>query len=200
MLFADARVDEVQSFRLDVEELTAGALQEHIHDLKVRVQQTLEGEFSATSVVFEQQAEMRFRGQRHSLRVGFAPADDGATLKSNFFADYLRKFGHVDEHNPVEIVGVRVAGFASTQTPDVATVKQMPAGGSVDPRETREVYFASAAERVSTPVFARETLPAGFEVAGPAIVEEFGSTTIVGPGDNLRVGDLGEMTITLANE
>ena len=199
MLFADARVDEVQSFRLDVEDLSASALQAQIRDLKARAEQTLQDDFAATSVTFEHQAEMRFRGQRHSLRVVFAPDDDGAKLRRNFFAEYLRKYGHVDEHNPVEIIGVRVAGFAATYTPDIATVKQMPAAQSVDPREIREVFFANAETRVSTSVFEREKLPVGFEADGPAIVEEFGSTTVVGPGDHLRVGELGEMTIDVAS-
>ena len=199
MLFADARVDEVQSFRLDVEDLSAAALQAHIRDLKARVEHTLQDDFAATSVTFEHQAEMRFRGQRHSLRVVFEPDDDGAKLKQNFFAEYLRKYGHVEEHNPVEIIGVRVAGFAATYTPDVTTVKPMPSERHVDPRETRDVFFANAETRVSTPVFEREKLAVGFEAEGPAIVEEFGSTTVVGPGDHLRVGELGEMTISVAS-
>ena len=36
---------------------------------------------------------------------------------------------------------------------------------------------------LQTPIFRRETLPAGFSVAGPAIVEEPDSTTVIHPGD-----------------
>lgn len=199
MLFADARVDEMQSFRLNVDDLAARALRDQIHDLEERVAQTLRGEFSAEPSLFEYQAEMRFRGQRHSLRVGFAANDEAARLKNNFFAEYLRTYGHVDELNPVEIIGVRVVGFASTQTPDVATMVRLPVGGPVAPRETREVFFATTGERMATPIYEREKLPAGFAAAGPAIVEEFGSTTVIGPGDRFHLGDLGEMTINLTD-
>ena len=63
----------------------------------------------------------------------------------------------------------------------------------------RKVYFSNSETRVSTPVFEREKLPVGFEADGPAIVEEFGSTTVIGPRDRLRVGELGEMTISVAS-
>ncbi|MDA0260873.1 MAG: hydantoinase/oxoprolinase family protein, partial [Proteobacteria bacterium] len=96
MLFADARVDEAQSFRLNIDEVSSTALQEQIRGLTSRVEKTLREEFSAESVVFEYQAEMRFRGQRHSLRVGFAPQEDMTVLRKSFFAEYLRKYGHVD--------------------------------------------------------------------------------------------------------
>jgi hypothetical protein len=38
-------------------------------------------------------------------------------------------------------------------------------------------------------------LPVGFEIVGPAIVEEYSSTTVVPEGDRLLVGELGELQI-----
>jgi N-methylhydantoinase A/oxoprolinase/acetone carboxylase beta subunit len=38
-----------------------------------------------------------------------------------------------------------------------------------------------------TPVYRREMLPAGFTLAGPAIIEEPDATTVVHPGDALTV-------------
>jgi N-methylhydantoinase A len=62
----------------------------------------------------------------------------------------------------------------------------------------RGVYFASAGGVVSTRVYARAELPSGFAAHGPALIEEYGSTTVVAPGDAFRVGALGEIEITLS--
>jgi N-methylhydantoinase A len=200
MLFADARVDDIQSFRIDVADLGTGALSERIAEMRDRVERTIQSEFAAPEIVFEYQAEMRFRGQKHSLRVGFQPDDDGSRLTKSFFAAYLRKYGHVDEHAPVEIIGVRVAGFAKTQTPDITRIVRLPKAQGPKPREHRDVFFGAARKRLKTPVYARETLPMDFTLEGPVIIEEFGATTVIGAGEVLRVGAYGELDIRLARQ
>ena len=198
MLFADARVDDMQSFRLSMAELGAGTLGERTEEMRERVRRTLSKDFGAETAVYEYQAEMRFKGQKHSLRVPFSPMDDGKALAGRLFASYLRKYGHVDEQSPVEVIGVRVAGFASTGTPDVRLIHKFPPAGRPTPREHREVRFSSSPARVRTSVYARESLPRDFEIVGPVIVEEFGATTVVGPDERLRVGTFGEMAVELA--
>jgi N-methylhydantoinase A len=47
------------------------------------------------------------------------------------------------------------------------------------------VFFAGAFRE--TPVYQRGSLAAGFRLDGPAVVEEFGSTTVVFPGQHLEV-------------
>ena len=42
----------------------------------------------------------------------------------------------------------------------------------------------------------RATLPPGYRIEGPAVIEEFGSTSVVFPGQSLVVQDHGIMIIT----
>ena len=46
-------------------------------------------------------------------------------------------------------------------------------------------------------MYRRDALPPGGVIEGPAVIEEFGATTVIGPGDTLRVGSLGELDIAL---
>jgi N-methylhydantoinase A len=46
-----------------------------------------------------------------------------------------------------------------------------------------------------TPVFAREGLRAGNTIAGPALIEEHASTTVVLPGDRMQVDAFGNLVI-----
>jgi N-methylhydantoinase A len=51
---------------------------------------------------------------------------------------------------------------------------------------------------LTTPVYRRSELPIGTAIEGPAVVEEYSSTTVIGAGDHLVVGKLGELRITCA--
>ncbi|MCB1471250.1 MAG: hypothetical protein KDK08_29700, partial [Rhizobiaceae bacterium] len=196
MLFAEARVDDAQSFIMSVQGLTAAELRSGTAEMKERVRQTLVTDFSAPDVTYEFQAEMRFVGQKHSLRVQFDDQDDGSALRERFFEAYLSRYGHVDRSAPVEIIGMRVTGSAKTERPELAQIQVTKATETPHPREVRAVHYASEG-RLDTPVYVRSELPVGFAIGGPAIIEEFGSTTVIGPKDSIAIGAFGQMTVTL---
>jgi N-methylhydantoinase A len=66
------------------------------------------------------------------------------------------------------------------------------------PQAARPVYFGTSAGTVETQVFERTALTPGFKASGPALIEEYGSTTLVWPGDSFEVGALGEIRIDCA--
>ena len=47
------------------------------------------------------------------------------------------------------------------------------------------------------PVYARDSLPAGAEISGPTLIEEYGSTTVMFAGDRAKVSPTGEIIIQL---
>ena len=63
------------------------------------------------------------------------------------------------------------------------------------PKEHRPVYFAEVRDYVDCPIYDRYALPAGATIVGPAIVEEFDSTTVVHPHYVVRVDDVGNLII-----
>ena len=63
----------------------------------------------------------------------------------------------------------------------------------------RPVYFGGDGGWVDAPVYRRDALPSGFEAEGPLVIEEYGSTTVVGAGDCCRIGDLGEIRISIGD-
>ena len=62
--------------------------------------------------------------------------------------------------------------------------------------DTRPVAFRGHGY-LQTPVYRRETLPAGFSFTGPAIVEEPDSTTVIYPGDTCNVREDGILDVEL---
>jgi N-methylhydantoinase A len=57
------------------------------------------------------------------------------------------------------------------------------------------VYFAELARSLATPSYARDGLRARNRIAGPALIEEHASTTVVLPGDRLQVDEFGNLVI-----
>jgi len=77
-------------------------------------------------------------------------------------------------------------------------IPKLAARGASTParKSVRPVYFDGAFR--DTPVYDRAVLPAGFRVEGPAVVEEFGSTTVVFPAQHLEVDAHGILIVRSA--
>ena len=59
---------------------------------------------------------------------------------------------------------------------------------------TRPVYFGQG-QAITAHIYERASLAPGFKGDGPALIEEYGSTTLIWPGDRFDVGVLGEIHI-----
>jgi N-methylhydantoinase A len=70
------------------------------------------------------------------------------------------------------------------------------ATGDPKPVDTRPVHFVEG--RQPAPVYRRDTLRAGHRIAGPAIVEETASVTVLNPGHVLAVDRFGNLVIERA--
>ena len=90
------------------------------------------------------------------------------------------------------MVSLRLTSVGAITKPPARALAQ---GGPAEPKETRPVYFAESSGFVDCPIYDRYALPAGSAFAGPAVVEEFDSTTVVHPGFEVRVEDLGNLVI-----
>jgi N-methylhydantoinase A len=127
-------------------------------------------------------------------------ADDAATraaLKDAFERAYREKFALTPPNVPVEFINIRV----TVRAPIAGAEMRLPlAGGTVGDavKGVRPAYFPEANGWVDTTVYDRERLAPGFEFVGPAVVEEEGSTLVVGPGASGRVAPSGNIIVTLA--
>jgi N-methylhydantoinase A len=142
------------------------------------------------------EADIRYVGQSMEVRVG---APDGpidaafvTTLIDAFHAAHRRTFGYdYRSEQKTEIVNLRVSGFGLIDRPSLPKLAR--GMGKPQPKGLRPVYFGTAMRE--TEIYDRATLLSGACVEGPAVVEEFGSTTVVFPGQTLTVDDHGIMVI-----
>lgn len=197
MLFAPARIDESRTVRIDLQ-TGAGRLQELIVEMDQAASAALRRDFDSDAVAFERQAEMRYKGQRHTIRVPLDIRPEETALRARFVDVYRKRYGRADLEAPIELVGVRVTAHASVDGPDLRSLHRSPEGSAASPHAMRDVYFAVVGRRLPTPIYSRYEMPIGCKISGPAIVEEFGATCVVGPEDRLKIGVFGELSITVA--
>jgi N-methylhydantoinase A len=143
-------------------------------------------------------AGMRYSGQSYEVTVpvgALASPDDIAELARRFHDAHQRRYGHMAENQPIEIVNFKLTGVEIIPKPAMTPAK--PGGGRMPaPAETRSAYF-DPQRALDVPVFRRTTLEPGVAFEGPAIVEEKTSTTVVYPGQRVRVDEYLNLEIEL---
>ncbi len=192
MLLADARIDFAKTFTGLLDDKIVPTMEDEFQAMEREAAEALTREFGAGEIFFERHAEMRYRGQRHNIKVPITGLKTAASIHEAFTRDYKRRYGHADSKAPAELQALLVSGFAKLRRPDIARLPRRAGKGRGE--STRPVYFGKAG-LVETRVYERDALPSGFEGAGPAVIEEYGSTTLVWPGDRFRIGDMGEIRI-----
>jgi N-methylhydantoinase A len=154
------------------------------------------------SATIQRLADGRFLGQGFDLVVplpaGPYPDDDAgrAALRGAFETAYREKFALTPPGVPVEFINIRVAVRAPVSGSDVVLEGRRGGGVRAALKGTRRAYFAPEGW-IETAVYDRYRLGVGDELAGPAVVEEEGSTLVIGPGATARVAASGNIVMTL---
>jgi N-methylhydantoinase A len=196
MLLADVRVHDsitlLHQLNDDAIPLMKGAFAEMEVDLLKR----LEAEGTTQGLGYTRSAELRYRGQVHKVEIPFSEIQDAKALRTLFEETYRARYGHADSVNPVDVVTLRGSAFARMSRPDITRLMDFPAPDTKPTFHERDVYFSGVAHK--SRIYQRSTLPVGFEGRGPALIEEYGSTTLIGPTDTFTVGKLGEIRIEVS--
>jgi N-methylhydantoinase A len=195
MLLADARFDDSKTFTGLLDDALLPAIEQTFAELERGAADLLKAEFGDAEVRFERFAEMRYRGQRHNIKVSITGLADAAAIRRAFEQDYQRRYGHADLKAAAELQSLHSSAFARLNHPDIGSLAH-PLTGQMR-KQSRKVYFAEAGH-VEAAVYDRYRLPPGFAGIGPAVIEEYGSTTLVWPGDRFEIGALHEIVITIA--
>ena len=183
ILISDVRLEYSRSLVRSLEKSEA-SLSAAIEDFRSRAQRDLAAQgFDPQTAILEASADLRFRGQSYEINVPLK-----GDLAASFRRAHRRRYGYASSREPVEVVTARLVA----RLPRRRLFPHPPR--HVVPRAgTRAVLFGDGWEEAH--VLARPTLPVGFEVDGPIVVEEDQATTLVPPGARLSVDPLGLLDI-----
>lgn len=136
-------------------------------------------------------ADVRYVGQAHETSIAASPHTSWAEVEERFTAAHVLRNGFSRPGDEIELVTVR-ASAVGVPTLTWDQVRYPP--GNPGAHSTRLVVFEG--EAFETKIVQRGALVVGEELAGPAIVEEDESTTVLAPGDRLAVHSSGALEIS----
>ena len=205
LLVAPARVDRVATVGIRLDEGNVAALEAAFRRLEEEARAVMaDTGLKLESATIQRLADGRFLGQGFDLVVTLpeGPYADTAAgrarLTAAFEEAYREKFALTPPGVPVEFLNIRVTVRAPVSGSEVV-LQGRPGGGAEGAlKGSRPAYFREARGFVPTAVYDRRRLGVGDTVTGPAVVEEEGSTLVIGPGATARVAPSGNLVMTLA--
>ncbi|MCI9869866.1 hydantoinase B/oxoprolinase family protein [Arthrobacter humicola] len=145
-------------------------------------------------------ADARYEGQGYEIRFT-APAGpvNQAWLEmaeAAFHDAHFEEYGHRFKNGTVEVINIRVE--ASALMDDLPTPEAIKSGSLDDALvETRPVTFEQDGKPVTldTGFYDRDRMGVGITFTGPAIIEQYDSTTVIPPGFSGAVDAAGNLVI-----
>jgi N-methylhydantoinase A/oxoprolinase/acetone carboxylase beta subunit len=179
--------------------LDAEALQSMFEELEDQARTQLQEDgIAADRMLIQRVADCRYLGQGYELRVDVGSgAIDGAwveKLRADFHDIHEREYSRRFEESDIEVPNIRVRGIGlmpALQTPEVE------AGDEPSLRHEAQAWFRVGGElkAVATRYYDRADLRAGSRLDGPAIVNQYDSTTVIPPGISAHVDRFGNIVI-----
>jgi N-methylhydantoinase A len=201
LLVADLRHDFARTLVLRID----GADERHLEAIfdslesKGRAALAREG-VDAAAIRFDRFLDLRYVGQSFhlSITLGTDPVTREMLqdARKRFDESHFAAYGYSEATEACELVNVRVAATGMVRRPVLAECRT---SAPTDARSgSRPVWFESSGF-ANSDVFDRNLLCLGAEIAGPAVIEDRDSTTLVYPGWRCRIERYGVLAIRPSN-
>ena len=201
MLFADLRRDFVNTWFTPLAEASFDDMEAFFATMeKQGAEDIARGRDATAGLTIQRGADMRYVGQEHAVTVDIPlhlfKTQDRDGIKKRFDAVHETRYGYAAAQEKAEIVSLRSATIGMMPKPPLDRLKSGATGPDAAFRGKRPVYF-SGEGMVATLTYDRNLLEAGDRIAGPALIEEHASTTVVHPKDVLEVDVFGNLLIEI---
>ena len=204
MLFSDLRYDYVRSAFRRLATADFAEIEGIYRELEESGRRALaESAIHPEEITVSRAADMRYVGQEHAVTVDLPTQyfvdQDRDAIKRHFDDLHAVRYGTSAPQEPADLVSLRVTVTGRMRKPPLELAPAGPLAADAI-RCRKPIYFRSAGGFVDTPVYIRNALRAGNEIAGPALIEEHASTTVLAPGDHLVVDPFGNLDIAIGSD
>lgn len=195
LLTADLFHDHSRALVRRVDEIVPEEIEGLFEEMEAAGRETLLREgLDSDSMSFRRQLDLRYLGQSYELSIDIPKYDRVDVLRRGveaFHARHREIYGYGAEDEPVELVNVRVRAVGEIPQPQLRDW----APAETEAPSHRDVYFEASDSWHSTPVYDRKGLAQGASIEGPAIIEQYDSTTVVYPGWRVDVDNYGILSL-----
>lgn len=194
-LIADLKNDFIRTLYLDLDADGVAALAAPLDDLCATARDWLARQGHAGEGEITVSADMRYRGQSYEIETmldaAWIASGDVAAIAQAFHAEHARLFGHASEDAGVQMVNLRLVIAGATPKPVMP--RPAPAAGPATPADHVQAWFSGRPATVA--LYDREALAPGHAFAGPAILRQDDTTTVIPPDFRAEVDGFGNLLI-----
>jgi N-methylhydantoinase A/oxoprolinase/acetone carboxylase beta subunit len=202
LLATDTVYEYVSTVYQRLSNLEASVLERAFTELEEQAKAQLEEDgIPPDRILVERVADCRYLGQGYELRVdcGSGAIDDRwvGKLRADFHDIHEREYSRRFEESDIEIPNIRVRGIGLMPKLQAPEVQHGPESPEAALRHEGEAWFRAGGTlgAVPTRYYDRAALKAGNRLEGPAIVNQYDSTTVIPPGLAGRVDRFGGIVI-----
>jgi N-methylhydantoinase A len=168
----------------------AGRVRRSFAELEKEIIRELRAEgFQSTHIELKRTLAMRYVGQSFDLHVPLLA--DFARVLAEFHQLHQQRYGHSNPGQAVEIVSIRVRGLGRTEKPELKKHRIR----SYKPKADQYSAMWLAQRKMNVAVYNRQQLQPGAVISAPALMTEYGSTTLVEIGWELKTDAWGNLLI-----
>jgi len=191
LVATDLKRDYARTFYADLSTADPDRIAAALADMMAQATAMLEAaQVPPERRAFERAADVRYRRQAYELTVPLAGGPVARAgldaLAAAFHDKHRQTYGHANPAEPVQLVNLRLTAIGRLPRLEL----RQRAEPDARPLRHRQVWFA-ANGFADCPVHWRDSLAAGAELAGPAIVEALDATVVVPPAWTARIDERG---------
>jgi N-methylhydantoinase A len=184
LLAAEVRFDVARTYVRRLDALDPASLDAMYEEMAAQAMDVVRESASAGAITVMRAVDARYVGQGFELTVpvpsGRLDAGALARVRASFDEIYAARYGYAQPKEPVEVVTWKLSAIGGATRVSLAKAPDTPAAGGLKGR--RRAYFPETGGWVDCPIYDRYKLAAGMRIAGPAIIEERESTSVLPPG------------------
>ena len=197
LLATDLQHDYVRTYVTEMQDADIDTIHELTREMEsLGRKQLLQEGLPKQRIRIRCSADMRYSGQSFQLEVPVTEKTTLENMEMAFHERYQNVYGYNRREKPVELVYLRAIAFGIVDKP-VPTIESagMINGGS---KENREIYFNGKFH--SCDIYERSCLDTNTKINGPAVIQEYGSTTVLPPGWQVSPDEFGNLHLTRIKE
>ena len=200
MMMSDLRRDFFVTHLADLNDGAGAVIEGTFAEAEAKARATYSGEgIGADRVSFLRYGKFRYQNQEHTTEVplsgGTITDESLAQIASDFHETYEREYTYRLDA-PVEMVGIHLVAKAEVGKLEMQPEEIGPADAAPAIKGKRIVDYALEGKHEAV-IYDGDKLRAGMAFAGPAIVEDSGSTVVVHPGNTVELDAFRNIHITL---
>ena len=199
LLAAEVRFDVSRTYVRRLDALEPARLDAMYAEMAAQATDVVRDAAVGGDVALARAVDARYVGQGYELTVPVpaGPFDAAALarVRAAFDEIYAARYGYAQPGEPVEVVTWKLSAVGGA--PRVALAKAPTTPGARADKGRRRAYFPETGGWIDCPIYDRYGLAAGAQIAGPAIVEERESTSVLPPGTLANVDDYANLIVTV---